>query len=338
MSTIFLTGAAGFIGSHLYRALTARGHKVIGIDDLSGGTISNLPNDATFDVCDCNHHGRVQALMRAYNVDTLVHCAANAREGASQFQPRSVTNKNASAYMTTLSAALESGVKNVVVFSSMAVYGKQEPPFDEALERRPVDVYGCNKSFMEHATEILASVHGFNYVVIRPHNVFGEGQRMADIFRNVAAIMMNRILRDEPLFVYGDGEQTRAFSYIGDSLPCFVAAIEHCAQHSINGNAFNIGGMSHITVNQLAQEILSAMGRGADYPVTYLPDRPLEVKHAYSTYAKSVAVLDYQETIGWREGIQRMAQWAQKQGPQAWVNNEPLEIITEHTPTPWLTK
>lgn len=340
---IFVTGAAGFIGSHIVDALVERGHAVMCMDDLSGGDWRNIqhsrdlnPHTEPVMQADCADRKFLNTVLSddALRPDTLVHCAANAREGASQFQPHSVCHKNLHAYSAVLSAAIANGVKNVVLFSSMAVYGKQAPPFDERTGMQPVDVYGLNKSAMEQMTHILASVHGFNYVIIRPHNVFGERQRMADKFRNVVAIFMNRIMRNEPLFIYGDGEQQRAFSYIGDSLPCFLTAIEECA--TLGNPTVNVGGMEYVTINELASVVKEAMGVGQDYPADHYDPRPLEVKLAYSTYELSQRLLHYTDNTGWREGVKRMAEWAKAQGPQDWVNNEPLEIVSALTPKPWL--
>ncbi len=129
------------------------------------------------------------------------------------------------AYLNVLVPALRAGVRKVVLYSSMAVYGDQTPPFSEEMPRRPVDVYGVNKAGMEEITEILADVHDFSYTIIRPHNVFGERQSLRDPFRNVVAIFMNRILRGEPLYIFGDGEQRRAFSYLGDALPALLPRV-----------------------------------------------------------------------------------------------------------------
>ena len=341
-SKILVTGGAGFIGSHIADSLDADGANVICVDNLSGGDYANIANFRELRnrqgllVGDCSDRYFMDLVFSLQGIDTLVYCAANAREGASQFQPASVTRNNLTGYVECLSAAIRYGVKNVILFSSMSVYGKSEPPFSEDMPRSPVDVYGCNKAAMEHVTEILASVHGFNYSIIRPHNVFGERQRMADVFRNVVAIFMNRILRNEPLFIYGDGTQRRAFSYIEDSLPCFLEVIRNCEKY--NGEIFNIGGIEHITVNELASICKAVMGVGQDYPIDYLPSRPLEVHQAFSTHQKSVEILGYKETVGWQRGVYLMAKWCREVGSCEWQNNEPLEIITDKTPTPWLNQ
>lgn len=344
-----VTGAAGFIGSHIAEGLYRAGHTVLCIDNLSGGTWDNLESTVGGAECsgtilrqtvDCGVSGlnldsvRHPDTGQFIHFDTLVHCAANAREGASQFQPCSVTHNNAMGYANILTECIRTGVKNVVLFSSMAVYGNQRPPFNEDLPRCPVDVYGCNKSMMEHITEILAGVHEFNYTIIRPHNVFGERQSLQDKFRNVVAIFMNRIMRNEPLFIYGDGSQVRAFSYISDSLPCFLQVAEQCAR--FNGEIINIGGTADISINYLADVCIEAMGARPDYLRKFIPARPLEVHIAFSSYDKSMRLLNYADHVGWYEGVHKMAEWAKQRGPQEWQNREKLELINHKTPVTWL--
>jgi len=219
----------------------------------------------------------------------------------------------------------------------MAVYGHgtRKPPFDEDQQLDPTDVYAFNKASMEGITRVLSGVHGFNTVIVRPHNCFGMEQSTQDRFRNAVAIFMNLVLRKEPITVYGDGEQTRAFSYIADCLPVFIHTILHVDK--LNGHIFNIGGMIPITVNMLVHEVLCAMGENPrDYPIEYLPDRPCEVKHAFPTYDKSVDLLGYTETVGWQRGVREMAAWITQLGPRAWVNNEPIELFADSLPKTWI--
>ena len=146
---------------------------------------------------------------------------------------------------------------------------------------------------------------------------------------------MNLIMRGDPITIYGDGLQKRAFSCIQDSLPCFTKVIEFTP--TFNGHAFNIGGILPITVLELANAVIAAMGEDpATYPIHHLADRPCEVKHAFSSYEKSVELLGYQESMGWRSGVTHMANWAKDEGPKEWVNLEPLEIVNEKTPKPWV--
>jgi len=344
-TAILITGAAGFIGAHLARALRFIGYRnVVLVDDLSGGFAHNVQSEMMLHVIDCADHAAMQNVIERIPKDAykiLVHCAANAREGASQFQPMSVTHRNLSAYVNTLTACIQAQFDRVVLFSSMSVYGNGgfEPPFDEQMPLQPEDVYAYNKYAMEGITRVLCDVHALEYIIIRPHNVIGEMQALCDKFRNVVGIFMNRIMRNEPLFIYGDGLQTRAFSYIGDSLPAFLQPIivqSLCDTH-LHGRAINIGGIQQITIRQLARSVFAAMRVDEDYPIEFFTDRPREVKHAFCTADLSIELLDYQEHYGWERGVQRMADWALSNGPQAWFTTDELEIVSDRVPKPWLT-
>jgi len=327
---VLVTGAAGFIGSHVITGLAEQGHEVVAVDDLSGGFKRNVPAGVKFDQIDLRDPEAAERAVADSAPDLLCHLAANAREGASQFQPRDVCGRNLMAYVNVLVPAVRRGLKKVVLYSSMAVYGEQTPPFSEEMPRQPVDVYGINKASMEGITEVLAEVHEFEYTIMRPHNVFGERQSLRDRYRNVVAIFMNRIMQGEPLYIYGDGEQRRAFSYIGDSLPAFLRACE--PGEPLNGQIINVGGKEDISVNELAS--LVAAEFEVEPKLTYLPDRPREVKHAYSTWQKSEQLLGYEEPYGLREGVCRMAQWARELGPQPW-SEETLELPSKKAPVIW---
>ncbi len=330
---VMVTGVAGFMGGHVAQGLAAAGHEVVGIDDLSGGSRENVPEAVRFFEVDLRDADRAEAILRENPAEVLCHLAANAREGASQFQPRDVCGRNLMAYANVIVPALRNGVKKVVLYSSMAVYGDQKAPFDETMPRRPADVYGVNKTAMEEMTEILADVHEFMYTIMRPHNVFGERQSLCDPFRNVVGIFMNRIMRGEPVYVYGDGEQRRAFSYIGDSLPAFLRAAE--LRPELDGQVVNVGGKRPITVNEMLRMVIAEFDTDAE--VIHLPDRPREVKNAFCTWQRSVDLLGYEERFGVREGVRRMAEWARSKGPQTW-REERLELPSAKAPHIWLTE
>jgi len=333
-----VTGGAGFMGSHLAEVLYRKGHAVAVADDFSGGSMANLEDCAPSDRhrwmvyrADLSLSADAERLVADWLPDVVCHLAANAREGASQFQPRDVTRRNLMAYMNVLVPAIRVGAKKVVLYSSMAVYGNQEPPFDESMPRHPIDVYGVNKAAMERVTEILAAVHRFQYTILRPHNVFGERQALGDPFRNVVGIFMNRIMRGEPLTIYGDGEQTRAFTYIDDVLEPMVRAAER-TDARLDEQIINLGGRTEYTVNRLAELVCAAMGARPE--IIHAADRPCEVKHAYCTWEKSARILGFQQTIGVEDGIALMARWAKAQRPQAWWNRD-VELAGESLPEAW---
>ncbi|MCW3128623.1 MAG: NAD-dependent epimerase/dehydratase family protein [Methanophagales archaeon] len=328
---ILVTGSAGFMGSWIADALVDEGYEVYGIDNFSGGSIENYSGDYQLFTINLAIAKQVEKVIKKVRPECIFHLASCAREGASQFQPLYVTQTNYQAFMNLIEPAIKYGLEKIVAFSSMSVYGNQKPPFTEDMPRMPEDIYGVNKAAIERSIEILADVHEFDYVIYRPHNVFGARQSLTDKFRNVVAIFMNRIMRKEPLYIYGDGEQVRAFSYIEDSLPCYI----RCLDDDIKNEIINIGGMHPITINHLADLVCEAMGVPKIYPREYLPPRPLEVKEAWCSWEKSVKLLGYEEKIGYEEGIRRMAQWAkEKKGPQEWTE-EKLALPSEKMPKIW---
>lgn len=331
---ILVTGSAGFMGSHIVDALIKAGYtEVYGVDDLSGGSLENVSSDAmkNFLQADLSEHFVAEDIVFDTKPDIIFHLAANAREGASFFQPKDIVHRNYLAYINILEPAIKHGLDKMILFSSMSVYGEQAYPFSEEQERKPVDIYGANKAIMEHTTEMLSRVHDFRYTIIRPHNCFGERQSLRDPYRNVIGIFMNRIMRGEPLYIYGDGEQMRAFSYIDDSLPCYLK----CLDDKADGEIINIGGKQPHSINILRRQVCNAMDADPDeYPTQHLPERPHEVKMAWCTSAKSEKILGYDEKVGMAEGIKRMAEWAKHKGSQEW-SKEKLTLWNEKAPGIW---
>ncbi len=333
MAKILVTGAAGFMGSHLVDALIKEGHEVFGIDDLSGGYIRNVNPKSKFFKADLRDKKKMKEIASEVKPEILYHLAADATEGRSQFTPINCTERGILAYINVLTPCINHGVKRVVVTSSISVYGSQKPPFDELMPRKPDDVYGVNKASLEEVTEILSDVYGFEYVVLRPHNVYGERQNLADPYRNVIGIWINALFRKKPIYIYGDGKQLRAFSYIQDVTSCIINAgfSDKCT-----GEIINIGGKEPVTINEAARIIMEEFGRKTE--VIHLPSRPKEVKYAYSTYQKSVRLLGYKEKFTLRKGIRRMIKWAKELGPQKPIYMQKLEIENEKIPKTWKEK
>lgn len=228
---------------------------------------------------------------------------------------------------------MERDGKVVFTGNSMSVYGKGRLPFDEKQPAKPVDPYGVSKWATEQILWQLADTHKFEAVVLRPHNVVGERQNMQDKFRNVAAIFINSIMRKEPLYLFGNNHM-RAFSYILDSLPCFMRA---ATNQAVIGKTINVGGKEFITIKELAEEIIKNMPEYPRPEIIQLPPRPHEVAEAYCTTALSEELLGYQEEYGWKEGIRRMVEWCKIQGPREW-RYDTLPLISEATPLPWIKK
>lgn len=335
---ICVTGGAGFMGSHIVSALVEKGYsEVYVIDDLSGGYVDNIKDhidndEIEFINLDLSDSTNTKDVISKIKPTIVFHLAANAREGASFFQPLEIVRRNYLAYINILEPAIKTGcLDKVILFSSMAVYGDQKSPFDEIMERKPCDIYGINKAAMEQTTELLSQVHNFRYTILRPHNVFGPRQCMCDRYRNVITIMINKILRREDINIYGDGRQKRAFSYIDDSLDCYINAMisEKC-----DGENINIGGSVPITVNTLSEIIIREMGIGEGYRIKNLQERFGEVKDAWCTVDKSKRLLGYQENIGFEEGIRRTVKWAKDRGSQEWRCDK-LSLVNEKVPECW---
>jgi len=321
-----VTGAAGFMGSHLVTALLDKGHEVLGIDDLSGGFMENVDRRSRFIARDLSE-GPIR--LNIFKPDILFHLAADAAEGLSQFTPISSTRNNTLAYINTLTSCIKAGVKRIVLTSSMVRYGEGIPPFSEKSPANPVSIYGINKVSMENMTQTMAKAYGFDYTIIVPHNVFGIQQNLSDPYRNIVGIFMNRIMKNLPPIIYGDGKQTRAFTYIDDFTPYIVDAgfRDNCINETIN-----IGTAKAVSINHVARVVLKAMD--SKLKPIYLPDRPSEVKHAFCTAFKAKQLLNYKTTTSFEEGVQKMAGWAKTRGPQEFKYVD-LELETPQTPKTW---
>lgn len=332
---ILVTGSAGFMGSHLVDYLIEAGYLVYGIDNLSGGYWENISSRArpTFFKIDLLNHQKTEQFIKKYRPQIIYHLAASAHEGLSQFTPIHHTENNLIAYLNLLVPAINYGLKRMVVTSSMAVYGEQKPPFTEDMTRAPADIYGMAKAAMEEATEILSDVFNFEYVILRPHNCYGPRQNMADPYRNVIAIFINNLLRKKPLYIYGDGTQKRAFSYIDDITgPIARAGI----RPGISGQIINIGPEKEYSINYLAKLILGAFGSSSK--PKYLPERPREIKEAYCSSAKAQKLLGFRDKVPLEEGLARMIAWAKETGAKKPKYLKSLEIESEKLPLTWKKK
>ena len=334
-STILVTGSAGFMGSHLVDAFLKSGHGVYGVDNLSIGYLENVTPQArkTFIKLDLRNRIQIADLIGKIKPDVICHLAAIAREGLSQFTPISHTENNYNAYLNLLVPAIKNKVRRVVLFSSMAVYGNQEPPFIEDMFRKPVDIYGTAKAAMEQATEALSDVFGFEYVILRPHNVYGPRQNLADPYRNVIAIFVNRLLQEKPFYIYGKGKQTRSFTYIGDIVRPMVTAV---FQENLSGEIINLGPERTYTINQMAQIVLDSFQ--SDLHPIYLPDRPREVKDAFCSSAKAKRLLGFSDQTSLSEGVSEMVKWAKSIGFKKPRYLRSLEIDEGKVPKTWTDK
>jgi UDP-glucose 4-epimerase len=328
MSRVLVTGGAGFIGSHVADALIARGHDVTILDDLSGGFRENVPAAAAFVDGSVVDDALVKRLFAEHRFDYVYHLAAYAAEGLSHFIKRFNYTNNVIGSVSLLNAAINTGVQTFVFTSSIAVYGGAPPPMREDDLPAPEDSYGIAKYAVEMELRACRDLFGLNYVIFRPHNVFGPRQNIGDRYRNVVGIFMNQILQGKPMTIFGDGTQTRAFSYIDDVAPMMAEAIDR--PESWN-QTFNVGADQPYSLLQLANAVALAMGVAVR--LQHLEPRH-EVQHAHSSHEKAARVFGNRPQTTLAEGLARMAAWVRVHGARSSAAFEGIEI-TQQLPAAW---
>jgi UDP-glucose 4-epimerase len=325
---ILVTGAAGFIGSHVAEQLLRRGHEVVGLDDLSGGFTDNVPKGTVFVQGTVLDGELLSRLFREHQITHVFHLAAYAAEGLSHFIRRFNYTNNVVGSMNVLNEAVKAEVRCFVFTSSIAVYGAAQTPMRESLRPEPEDPYGIAKFAVEMDLQAARHMFGIDSIVFRPHNVYGERQHIGDRYRNVIGIFMNQLMRGEPMSIFGDGTQTRAFSYIGDVAPLIADAIEVPA--ALN-QTFNVGADKSTTVNELATEVAKAMGK--EPRIKHLEARK-EVLHAVADHAKVSDVFGYRAKWTLERGLGRMAEWALRVGPREPSRRADVEV-DRNLPQSW---
>jgi UDP-glucose 4-epimerase len=330
MSNILVTGGAGFIGSHVAEELVNRNFEVTVLDDLSGGFIDNIVDGVKFVQGSINDVDLINRLFVEQQYDYVFHLAAYAAEGLSHFIKRFNYNNNLIGSANLINASVNTGVKCFVFTSSIAVYGTSpELPMTEKTVPHPEDSYGIAKLAVEQELRVCKEMFDLDYIVFRPHNVYGERQNIGDKYRNVVGIFMNQILQNKPMTVFGDGTQTRAFSYIGDVAPIIAESVEVPSAYN---QIFNIGADQPYTVNELASSVARAMG--VEPNIIHLPARN-EVLNAYSSHLKVQSVFGQKELHTLEDGLCKMANWVKQHGSRTSQKFKGIEV-TKNFPKAWL--
>ncbi len=330
---IFITGIAGFLGSHVADKMLEKGYEVSGCDNLIGGDINNVPEGADFYQVDAIYLNQMKKMTKG--VDLIVHTACTAYEGLSVFSPYLVGQNTYQISMSVFTAAVENNVNKVINCSSMARYGFQEKtPFTEDMIPKPVDPYGIAKLASEQTLEVLGEVYGLQYVNLVPHNIIGPRQKYDDPYRNVVSIMINRILNGLPPIIYGDGSQTRCFSDIDDVINPLVKSIFN--EDAIS-ETINIGPDEDvISIKELSTKILKILN--SDLQPIFVDERPQEVKFAHCSSEKARKILDYETSVSLDESIEKIANWIIENGPKKFRYHLDIEIENEKTPKTWRDK
>jgi UDP-glucose 4-epimerase len=261
----------------------------------------------------------------------VFHLAAYAAEGLSHFIKRFNYNNNLIGSVNLINAAVNYDVRCFVFTSSIAVYGASpELPMTELTPPHPEDSYGIAKLAVEQELAVCKEMFDLNFIIFRPHNVYGEKQNIGDKYRNVVGIFMNQILQNKPMTIFGDGNQTRAFSYIGDITPVMARAIETPEAYN---QIFNIGADQPYSVNELAEAVASAMGVEAN--IVHLPARN-EVLNAYSSHEKVYRIFGETPRTSLQDGLARMAAWVKQHGARQSKKFDEIEV-EKNFPLAWLT-
>ena len=328
--TVLITGVAGLLGSRMAEWILDNkpGWDVVGIDNLFGGYMENVPEGVVFYKRELSSDS-LKDIFDEHRVDYVYHMAAYAAEGLSPFMRMFNDRNNMLSTDNIINESITHGVKRLVYTSSMSVYGhgkKDGTVFTEDDTPCPIDPYGVSKYACEMNIKIAGEQHGLDWCIIRPHNIVGRNQNIWDTYRNVVGIWMWQALNKLPMTIYGDGEQTRAFSVIDDCLgPFWNAAVDVSASKQI----VNVGGIVPYTINEMC-EIISDITGHKD--MVHLEPRH-EVKFAVPSYQKSMYMLGYKQETDMMDGLNDMWEWARKQPKREryrWSNYEIEKGIYEY--------
>jgi len=323
-----VTGGAGFIGAHVVKDLLKMGRSVIVLDDLSGGFEDNVQEEAIFVKGSILDHELLAKLFEEYEIKYVYHLAAYAAEGLSHFIKRFNYMNNLIGSVNLINESITHKVSCFVFTSSIAVYGAIPPPMKEDMTPIPEDPYGIAKLAVEQELKVSHEMFGLDYVIFRPHNVYGEYQNLGDRYRNVVGIFMNQLMQGKPLTIFGDGSQTRAFTYVGDISPVIAGCVDDKRTYS---EVFNVGADTNFSVKTLAQEVMGAMEIDGELRFTEARN---EVLHAYSDHSKTKEYFGEYARTSLTEGLARMAVWAKQVGIKKSDKFENIEI-TDNLPPIW---
>jgi len=307
---VLITRVCGLLGSRLsdYIIENKKDYQVIGVDNLFGGYIENISKDVIFYKRDLAFDS-IEDIFEKYKIDYVFHFAAYAAEGLSPFMRKFNWSNNCVSTANIINCCIKYKVKRLVYTSSMSVYGHgdlNQNRFDEKDQPKPIDPYGISKYACEMDIQVAGVQHGLDWCIIRPHNIYGRKQNIWDKYRNVLGIWMYQILHNQPMLIYGDGNQTRAFTCVDDNLePLWKAATLESASKQI----INLGGITPYTINEAAKTLSEI----SDYHNIVHKEQRHEVKWAVPTYQKSIDILDFKDNTTLKNGLEDMWKWAKEQ-------------------------
>lgn len=299
---IIITGHDGLVGSNLVKKL--KDHEVMGIS-LDNGY-------------DLRDEALVDKVVDNFKPDVVYHLAAYASEAMAQVSPVDMTQRNIGIFVNVLKASINAKVKKFIYTSSVAVYGEATVPYKENGATIPKDVYGVNKLACEQILKIMAKVYNFEYVIFRPHNIYGTGQKMEDPSKNVVALFMRRLIEQQPYTLFGEGKMKRAFSYVEDVVDVLAEAL------NLSNLTMNVGSDHAISIKELSdllQEIT-----GLSVPVELEPGRQQEISMFLADHSLQNSLVNYKETP-LREGLQKTWEWVKKNRlPEVVLNKREIYV------------
>ena len=329
---IFITGIAGFLGANLADYYLKKNFKVSGCDNLVGGSLDNVDKKVNFFKVNCEDLNKMSQILKG--VDVVLHAAAYAHEGLSNFSPVSFANNNVVGSASVFTAAIKNKVKRIVYCSSMARYGNIKNPFNESDVPNPVDPYGISKLAAEKLLINLCNTNKIEYNIAVPHNIIGPKQKFNDPFRNVVSIMSNLMLQKKSPIIYGNGKQKRSFSDIDDCIYCLDKLM---FSKKVKNQVVNIGpDENFITINELFKIVSNKMQFNQE-PI-YVKDRPNEVKFANCSSSKARKLLNYKTTVSLEDSIQKVVDYVKEKGAKKFIYSYDIEINNDLVPITWKKK
>lgn len=327
---VLVTGGAGFIGSHVVQHCLDLGHKVTILDNFSGGSEKFIPDQATLVKGSVVNAQLVRDLFRNGQFEYVYHLAAFTAEGLSHFVRRLNYSNNLIGSANIINESINHNIKCFVFTSSIAVYGSQSVPMKEEMLPLPEDPYGISKYAIELDLQSAHKTFGMNFIIFRPHNVYGPYQNLVDRYRNVIGIFMRQGLLGEPMTIFGDGSQTRAFSYIDDIAP-YIAKSVHIPE--AYNEVYNIGDDRPHEIKHVASQISNVLDTKENF--VFLPER-FEVKHAYASQRKAHDMFNIEALTELEDGLARMADWAKESSLR--LNESSINIeVNKNIPSSWMT-
>ena len=310
MRHALVTGGAGFIGSHLTDRLLREGFDVTVLDNLSTGVRERVPSAATFVHGDVGDRVVVDELFAGTHFDAVLHIAGQASIRLSFAEPEVDLRTNVVGTVNVLRGCIETGVPRLVYASSMTAYGEPElVPTPEDVACVPVSYYGVTKYAAERYVHVTGARPDVDVAVtsLRMFNVYGPRQSISNPYQGVLAIFIGNVLRDEPITIHGDGEQTRDFVFVDDVVEAWVRVLD---APELDGAVLNVGSGSETSVNELLDAVLAAFGHARDGWEIKRQDVQLGDQRRAAADTTALSSLGWSASVSFRDGVARTVEWA----------------------------